>query len=112
MNESLGKVTIAPEVLLSIACLTTLSMPGVARLGSSGVRGMFGSKDAAGVRVAVEDDKVTVDVRIVVEHGVSMLQLSQGLQAKIARAIQDMVGMDVAAVNVYIADVEFPPSEG
>jgi uncharacterized alkaline shock family protein YloU len=112
MSESLGKVTIAPEVLLSIARLTTLSMPGVARLGPSGMRGMLGGKDAGGVRVTVEDDRVTVDVRIVVEHGASMLQLSQGLQAKIARAIQDMVGMDVAAVNVYIVDVEFPPAEG
>jgi len=110
MTGSLGKVTIAPGVLVSIARLTTLAMPGVARFSSAGVRAMFG-KDA-GVRVAVRDDKVTVDVRIVVMHGANMLQLSQGLQAKIARAIQDMVGMDIAAVNIYIADVEFPPSEG
>ena len=112
MSESLGKVTIAPDVLVSIARLTTLAMPGVAHFSSTGMRAMFGGKDSGGVRVAVKDDRVTVDVRIVVEHGTSMLQLSQGLQARIARAIQDMVGMDVAAVNVYIADVEFPPSEG
>lgn len=112
MGESLGKVTIAPDVLVSIARLTTLAMPGVARFSSTRMRAMFGGKDSGGVCVAVKDDRVTVDVRIVVEHGTSMLQLSQGLQARIARAIQDMVGMDVAAVNVYIADVEFPPSEG
>lgn len=110
MSEALGKVTIAPDVLVSIARLTTLAMPGVARLCSTGMRALFGSKEAGGVRVTMEDDQVTVDTRIVVEHGTNMLQLSQDLQAKIARAIQDMVGMDVAAVNVYIEDVEFPPS--
>jgi len=111
MSEALGRVIIAPDVLVSIARLTTLATPGVAHLCSTGVRAVFG-KDTAGVRVSVEDDQVTVNVRIVVEHGTNMLQLGQGLQARIARAIQDMVGMDVAAVNVYIADVEFPPSEG
>lgn len=112
MSEFLGKVIVAPEVLLSIARLTTLSMPGVARLGSSRMRGILGSKGTGGVCVIVEDDRVTVDVRIVVEHGVNMLQLSQGLQARIARAVHDMVGMKVATVNVYIADVEFPSSDG
>ncbi len=107
MSEPLGTVTIAPEVLLGIARLTTLATPGVARLDSGGVRGLFHRQDAGGVRVIVEEGRVTVNVRVVVEHGANMLQLSQGLQSKIARAIQDMVGMNVAAVNVYIADVEF-----
>ena len=111
MSECLGKVTIASDVLVSIGRLTTLAMPGVARFSSTGVRAILGGKDA-GVRVAVEGDKVTMDVRIVVEHGANMLQLGQDLQARIARAIQDMVGMDVAAVNIYIVDVDFPPSEG
>lgn len=112
MSEALSKVTIAPDVLVSIARLTTLSVPGVARLCSQGMRAMIGGKETGSVRVAVEDDRVTLDVHIVVEHGVNMLQLSQNLQAKVARAIQDMVGMDVLAVNVYIKDVEFPPSKG
>lgn len=111
MGEALGRVIIAPEVLVSIARLTTLATPGVAHFCSTGVRAVFGSKDAGSVRVTVEDGQVTVNVRIVVEHGTNMLQLSHDLQARIGRAIQDMVGMDVAAVNVYIADVEFPLSE-
>ena len=111
MSESLGKVTIATDVLVSIARLTALATPGVASLCSTGVRAVFGGRDAGGVRVAIEDDQVTVDVRIVVEHGANMLQLSLDLQRRIARAVQDMVGMDVAAVNVYISDVEFSLSE-
>ena len=107
MSEPLGTVTIAPDVLVSIARLTALATPGVARLNPAGMRAVFGGKDG-GVHVGVEDDRVTVEVRLVVEHGTNMLQLSQGLQSKIARAIQDMVGMDVATVNVFIADVEFP----
>jgi len=112
MSEALGIVTIAPDVLVSIARLTTLATPGVARLSATGMRALLGSKGSGGVRVTVEDNQVAVEVRIVVEQGTNMLQLSQGLQARVARAIQDMVGMNVVAVNVYIEDVEFPPSEG
>ena len=111
MSETLGRVTIAPDVLVSIARLTTLATPGVAAICGAGVWTVFGGRDAGGVRVAVEDGRVTVAVRIVVEHGTNMLQLSQGLQARIARAIEDMVGMDVAAVDIYIVDVEFSPPE-
>ena len=111
MSESLGKVTIAPGVLVSIARLTTLAMPGVAGFCPTGVRSLLGNKEGGGVQLVVEDDQVTVDVRIAVEHGTNILQLSQELQTKIARAIQNMVGMNVATVNVYIADVEFPPSK-
>ncbi|MFZ5917433.1 MAG: Asp23/Gls24 family envelope stress response protein [Chloroflexota bacterium] len=107
MADSLGRVTVAPDVLVSIARLTTLAMPGVAYLCPLGVRSLLGGKDAGGVRIEVQDGCVTVDVRIVVEQGKNILQLSQNLQAKIARAIENMVGMDVAAVNVYIADVDF-----
>jgi len=111
MSETLGKVTIAHDVLLSIARLTALAMPGVAGLRSRGMRSLLGGKEAEAVSVSVDDDGVTVDVHIVVKHDANMLQLSRELQAKIARAIQDMVGMDVVAVNVYIKDVEFPVFE-
>jgi len=36
-----------------------------------------------------------------------MLQLAQQVQREVARAIHDMVGMDVREVNVYIQDVEW-----
>lgn len=112
MSESFGKVTIAPKVLVNIARLTTLAMPGVAYICSTGIRSLFGGRENGGIDIEIEDGQVTVDVRIAVEHGVNILQLSRTLQSKIARAIQNMVGMEVAAVNVYIAKVEFLSSEG
>jgi len=48
---------------------------------------------------------VLVDIYLVVEAGYNMLALGRQVQTEVTRAIQDMVGLDVEAVNVYIEDV-------
>ena len=115
MEEKLGKVIIAPGVLVTIARLTALSVSGVVRMSSGWTDSMGrllrrrGPGD--GVRIEVEDNTVSVDLYIVVEQDVDMLKLSQEIQTEVSRAIHDMVGMEVKEVNIHIQDVEIPPNE-
>ncbi len=110
MKDNLGTVRIAPGVLATIARLTALSVPGVSRLCPAPVRSVGtlwgGHGPNAGVRVDVVDDAVVVDVFVVAEADASMLPLGREIQARVSRAIHDMVGMPVRAVNVFIRDIE------
>lgn len=110
MNEKLGTVCIAPRVLATIARLTTLSVPGVSRLYPApprGVGSLWSSRGPnAGVRVEVVDDAVAIDTYIVAEPDASLLPLSREIQARVTRAVHDMVGMPVRAVNVFVRDIE------
>jgi uncharacterized alkaline shock family protein YloU len=112
MEEKLGRVTIAPEVLITIARLTTLSTPGVVRMSTDwmgNVNRLLGrTSSGGGVRIEVEDEAVTVDLYVIVEPGVNMYNLGQAIQAEVTRAINDMVGVAVRAVNIHIQDVEEP----
>jgi uncharacterized alkaline shock family protein YloU len=99
-----GRITVAQRVLDTIAQLTTLNVPGVARLATRG--GL--RRGADGVRVDVVDDKVFVDVYVIVTHGANMRQIGKQIQVEIARAMNQIVGMDAAEVNVHIQDVEPP----
>jgi uncharacterized alkaline shock family protein YloU len=112
MEEKLGKVTIAPEVLVTIARLTTLCTPGVVRMSTDwmgNVNRLLGrTSSGGGVRIEVEDDAVTVDLYVIVEPGVNMYNLGQTIQAEVTRAVNDMVGVTVRAVNIHIQDVEEP----
>jgi uncharacterized alkaline shock family protein YloU len=112
MEEKLGKVTIAPEVLVTIARLTTLCTPGVVRMSTDwmgNVNRLLGrTSSGGGVRIEVEDDAVTVDLYVIVEPGVNMYDLGQAIQAEVTRAVNDMVGVTVRAVNIHIQDVEEP----
>jgi len=110
-DERLGTVTIAPGVLVTIASLSALSVPGVRRMSERASRHMriLGVGGIGqGTRVQVVDGAVSVDLHIIVEGGVNMLKVGRAIQATVTRAIQDMVGMEVREVNVYIDDVEFP----
>ena len=102
-TTSSGKITIAPDVLATVARLTTLAIPGVARMVSPpGVRRLLGLN---GVKIDVEADRVRVELHVVAEPGVSMLKLGRQVQAEVTRAIQDLVGMSAEAVDVFIEDV-------
>jgi uncharacterized alkaline shock family protein YloU len=110
MNESHGRVTIAPEVLVTIARLTTESVEGVAQMchpiGPCSVDRMLGRvAGGGGVEVAVVDDAVRVDLHIIVESETNMRSVSVKIQEAVTRAIQDMVGMQVSAVNIHIQNV-------
>jgi uncharacterized alkaline shock family protein YloU len=108
MEEDLGSVTVAPDVLLSLVRLTALATPGVARLFPgmpNGVRRLFSGKAAEGIKIEIEDHTVSIDLYIVAEPDVQMLTLGQTLQHEINRAIHDVVGMPVKEINIHIEDV-------
>lgn len=111
-EEARDKVTIAPTVLLTVARYATLGVEGVARMGSTpgGVDRIFRRNPAAsGVMMVVnnQDRSVACDVYIVVEPNVSMREVSYNVQREVARAIHEIVGMAVLAVNVHIEDVAY-----
>jgi uncharacterized alkaline shock family protein YloU len=105
----LGTVRISPQVLATIARLTTISVPGVASLHhdlSSDVDRLFrGKGGGGGVSVEVTDGAVRVGLGIVAQRDVNLYELGLEIQAQVSRAIKEMVGMPVLAVDVHVADV-------
>lgn len=108
MEENLGNVMIAPEVLVQLVRLTTLATPGVARLAPSfpnNMRRLFGNKSGEGIEIEIEDHSVSINVYLVAEPDAQMLPLGHALQREISLAIQDVVGMPVKEINIHIEDV-------
>jgi uncharacterized alkaline shock family protein YloU len=108
VEKSLGRVTIAPNVLVTIVQKTAVSVPGVAGLHETvpNVKRLLGFHTVGrGVEVRVVDDQVSVDVYLVALRGVDLLQMGRQLQHEITRAMQDIVGIPVREVNVHVEDV-------
>lgn len=104
-----GVTTIAPEVLQTIARLTALESPGVSRMSPlPGAVGRLRRGGAEGVLLELQDEFVTADLFIVVNNGVNMRDVSRKVQQNVARAISEMVGLQVGRVNIHIEDIEFP----
>ena len=106
-----GKTTIAPDVLLTIARLTTLSVPGVSRLSSipGGVNRLFKRNYAHGVQIEVDDNIVDANIYVTLINGVNIREVSRKIQHEVARAISKMVGMEVGQISIHIEDIDYPP---
>ena len=104
-----GSVTVEPSVLETIARLTTLGVPGVVDIVEREVDRLLGVPGRS-VVVQVKDDRVQVEVHIVAGPDQSLLQLGRKIQYEVTRAVQQMTGMPVEAVNVHIEDVVYPGS--
>lgn len=107
------KVTVAPDVLLTIARLSALSVPGVARMSAvpGGVDRFFRPGANDGIRLEVHEQTVAIDLYLVVRPTPSVRDISRAVQAEVARAFRDSVGMNVAHVNVHIEDIVFADPE-
>jgi uncharacterized alkaline shock family protein YloU len=109
-DSKLGRVIVAPEVLLTIVRQTVLSSEGVTRLHRTwpeNIGKFLGIQSVAeGMRVQIADEALIVDVHVVADPEAQMLDLGRRLQHAICRSIEDIVGLDVRAVNIHIEEVD------
>ncbi len=110
-DDSPGRVTIAHNVLITIARLTTASVPGVVRMIPSGVQGWLRRGSDQGVLLEVEGDRVRFDLFIVADANANLREVGRRIQEAVARAVRDMVGMSPESINVHIQDVAYPEAE-
>ena len=104
-----GKTTIAPEVLISIAQLATVSVEGVSRLtaGPVEVNRLFKKGSSRCVNVTIEDNVVYTDLYVILKKDVNVRDVCKTIQNQVARSINEMVGMEVGRVNVHVEDIDF-----
>jgi uncharacterized alkaline shock family protein YloU len=105
----IGKTTISPEVLVSIALLATMSVEGVSRLtpGPRDVNTLFKKGLAEGVGITVEDNVVYTDIYVMLKNNIKVRDVCRQIQNQVSRSISEMVGMDVGRVNVHVEDIVF-----
>jgi uncharacterized alkaline shock family protein YloU len=103
-----GKTTVSPDVLVTIARLSALSVPGVSRMAHvpGGVNRLFKRGIGDGVRIEVEDNIVVANLYLILKENVNIREVSRNVQHQVARALQEMVGMDIGGIDIHIEDIE------
>lgn len=102
------ETTVAPEVLVTVARLSASGTNGVARLvNPPPAAGLFRRGIGEGVIVKADDGEVEVDVYLIARGGFNVLKVSREVQSRVARAMEEMVGLSVIKVDVHIENVEY-----
>lgn len=65
-------------------------------------------QDEDGLHVEVENDTVYTDIYVVLDSDVNIREVGRNIQTSVARAITDMIGMQVGEVNVHVEDIDYP----
>ena len=107
-----GKTTISVDVILTIARLTTLEVPGVSRMSSVPSRRfktmLLHRQEEDGLHIEVVDDLVYTDLYVILNQDVNIREVGRNIQIAVARAITEMIGMQVGDVNVHVEDIDYP----
>ena len=105
-----GNLMISEEVIVTIAANAVADVEGVGGLGSkpgTDVRELV-SKKAWGKSIKVtigETDEIYVDCNIIVAYGQSVVTVANAVQEAITAALESMVGVTVASVNVNVSGI-------
>ncbi|MBR6257584.1 MAG: Asp23/Gls24 family envelope stress response protein [Lachnospiraceae bacterium] len=111
-NENIGCVQIADDVVAMIAALASSEVDGVSAM-TGNITNELMSKVAMkkltkGVRVALLDNVVTVNLSIVLEYGYNIPETCKKVQEKVKNSVENMTGLTVEDVNIRIASVNMP----
>lgn len=110
MNDKIGNINIADDVVATVAGIAAIEVEGVSRL-TGGISKELVSKLGKkkldkGVKVSIIDGIVEVDVSLVLEYGKSIKKVSKEVQLKVKQAIETMTGLSVSVVNVVVSAIK------
>ncbi|MFF3245731.1 Asp23/Gls24 family envelope stress response protein [Streptomyces sp. NPDC002870] len=120
---SRGRTTIADGVVEKIAGLAARDVLGVHTMGS-GLSRTFGavrdrvpgggggrSSATRGVKAEVGEVQTALDLEIVVDYGVSIIDVAGAVRENVISAVERMTGLEVVEVNIAVSDVKLPDEE-
>jgi len=107
-----GRISIAEDVIASIARIAAGKVDGIAHSsgsGSGGLMSIFSGEDVApNIKTELSNEEVRVELRISVEYGYPVHEVAQGVQQNVQRDIEQLAGVTVSHVDVFVKKV-VPP---
>ena len=109
-STGLGLVSVNEEVILKVAGYAALECYGIVGMASKrttdGIVQMLGIENLGrGVKVQINNDRVDVDLYIIVEYGISISAVAATLIDTVKYKVELLTGAKVNKVNVSIEDI-------
>ena len=107
-----GSVRVANEVIASIAAMAASEIEGVAGMDENGARhlGDWLKRQTAhrGVRVVMDPERaIHLEVFLTVTSHSVLADVAEKVQANVVEAVERMLALEVAEVNVFVSSVVF-----
>uniref|UniRef100_A0A7V4TLB8 Asp23/Gls24 family envelope stress response protein n=1 Tax=Candidatus Caldatribacterium saccharofermentans TaxID=1454753 RepID=A0A7V4TLB8_9BACT len=109
--EVLGEITIAPDIIATLAAITTMKVPGVtgmAGVPAASLSALIGKRELnKGVKVEVKDKTVHLEIAIVADIDSVLIDVARQIQRDVKNVVETKTGMTVTKVDINIRDVSY-----
>lgn len=110
INNDLGLITISEDVLLKVAGYAALECYGIVAMSSKRAKDGFvewlGQETLTkGVQVNVGEDGIDIDLFIIVEYGISIVEVCNIIKSTVRYKIENMTGAKVRRVNISVEGI-------
>ncbi len=114
-SQPLGKIEVLPNAIHTIATQAIIECYGVVGLAAHRLRNgravlLPPEQRNQGVQIRVVNDQIIVEVYVVLEYGLRMSEIAHNIMSSVKFAIEKMLGVPVAQVNVNIQGLIHDPS--
>jgi uncharacterized alkaline shock family protein YloU len=120
LHTEYGDTTIADQVVEKIAGIAARETPGVYAMGSALGRAYSSVTQripgqpqsvTGGVSIEKGERQTAIDLSIVVEYGVSIVQVADNIRDAVIKSVEYGTGLDVVSVDVTVTDVHLPDED-
>lgn len=111
LNTNDGQVTITNDVIATIAGGAAVESYGVVGMASKsqikdGIAEILRKENfSRGVIVRQEDDRLHIDMYIIVSYGTKISEVAHNVQSQVKYMLSQSLGLSIDSVNIYIQGV-------
>ncbi|MDU5761128.1 MAG: Asp23/Gls24 family envelope stress response protein [Schaalia odontolytica] len=115
-----GVTTIDENVVAKIAGMAAREVPGVYDMGNAVRRAFSAVTDripnaqtnvAGGVSVQKGETQAAIEITIVIDYGVSIVEVSNAIRRNVIEQLEGTTGLEVVEVNINVTDVHLPDED-
>lgn len=110
IDNRFGSIQIEPEVIALYAGTTAVECFGIVGMAAVSVKDGFArllkrESLTKGINVAIRENVISIDFYVIVSYGVSILAVADNLMESVKYKVEDLTGMTVEQINVYVEGV-------
>ena len=110
ISNDLGLITISEDVLLKVAGYAALECYGIVAMSSKRAKDGFvewlGKENLTkGVQVNITEAGIAIDLFIIVEYGISIVEVCNIIKSQVCYKIENMTGAKVRRVNISVEGI-------
>lgn len=105
-----GQISIAEEVVSSIASIAAQEVEGISGLKGTvadGLAALLSGEKRRGVAAQlIQDQTIRIRLKAVIRYGYPIYEVAKKVQEKVKQEVEGMTGLRVSAVDVYVQELD------